>query len=167
MKQYLPFDFVNTSESYSDKILFDGDTLIIPNINIQLMEGNPLNNISCFIDYSICIFRGVEMINARSNNLTLSIESSLKYENLETEYIYYNKFDNNKGYEIEIKSRDIKLYIFDYSKVSFEKMFIPIHTPFFSPNMKIQDVNDFFSEKFLTEEIRQELSKNYYFINIQ
>lgn len=113
-------NFINTSEAISDCILFGNNCLIIPYINLALMEYNPINNKSSFVKYGYYVFEGVRSLIAKAESVSFKIEST-GYTSSDTkkEYLIVGGYSKEmKGAEVELQFENSSFYMPGNTEIS-------------------------------------------------
>lgn len=146
------FDQVTTFESFYKNVLNNNGNIIFPYINVGVSSHklNPSNELQ-YLDrcYIVCIDAIIHKIN---ENLICPIAEG---EKLHKNVVYLGGVDIEKGIHTEIVIYCKKVYLetLDDSRLQ-GNFWIPIQTPNSSSNMNKDEVDAFFSNKFLPENLR-------------
>ncbi|MGN6641305.1 MAG: hypothetical protein ACTHJ8_20510 [Mucilaginibacter sp.] len=149
------FDFINTTEAfYKDFFIKDGN-MLIPYINLCLMQGHPINKgENVFnLNYGLIVLRNIVLI--KKNKKWIYDDSSFKYKKYQ--FLDIGGINVNVGdyEELKILFESGYLQVLDNAKFS-EEFWIPIETPNYVINMDVHEINDFFSLKSVPENLRNQ-----------
>ena len=133
-------DFIEelyVAEMFSGQIFIESKQILIPCINIGVSEHplNPEKDLK-YIDFSYLFFD--EVISLEFNKIYTQIEDIL--ENT----FFMDTYDilKNDSYQIEIRCKRISFIPSEKYRIS-KKMWTPIKTPNFKPNLIYNDVHKF------------------------
>lgn len=165
MKIYQGANYINTSESYSNSIFFGNGNLIVPYINLELMEGNPLTGKQNYIDYAYFVFFGVADVEfiGEGNRFSLVHSRDIQSEFIE-EHINLETFNGKMGAEVKIRCKDLQLFLPNMFKyASIIQPFVFRKTPNFEPNIDQRKAASFLTGvELLEEEIISFLGKDHW-----
>lgn len=159
MQQYVvkKYDFVNTSEAYSNTMFIGNWNVVIPYISQGLMPDNPINGKQSVIDFSYYVLEGVSVMSFGASRAKFSITVSNNSDSLLEEYIGFGLED---GAEIKVLCSGLKLFVPDSSIIrsSFEP-FVPIDTGSafsnYRQNINAADATAFFDGHKLPDELKE------------
>ncbi len=149
---------INTSESYSKGCYFYEGDLLIPYMNIDIIEGNLLgfDKKRFYFDFSYLILTNCSTVrwyggaNGKNNNIgeqRLLLGESNKIN-------YFGMMDIEEGWELKI-SFDQKIFLVpEFAKMSNE-WFSPWDTPNFKRNIASKKVDDFSNLRILPDSINR------------
>ena len=147
-------DLINTSESFYKGYFIKGGNMLIPYINLCLMQGHPLNKKDKVVNlnYGFLVLSGVVLI--KKNKEWVYDDTSFKYGRYE--FLDVGGTDINVGHDVELKILFEQGYLqIMQNKELSEEFWLPIKTPILDVNMDVQDVQDFFLLKNLPENLRK------------
>jgi len=165
LKKFINTDFIDTSESYSDKLLLGSkNSIVIPYIGLDLLPSNPVAKNRIIVDYSYFVFISISSIVFKSTNLNLHFKHTLLNQPQHiVEDIMVGGYKNDNAVEVEIKCEKSILYLPPNFKLgSYPCPFMPIDTPNFTRNMDIDEVEAFFDFSSLPSELQEILGENIY-----
>lgn len=147
---------VDTSESYNSLIWLIDDNVIIPYVNLLLLDRS--SDLSeDFIDRSYLVFKGVKSLVSDFVTISFHDKLSTPIDSLVDYFMCWNdKRSNFVGSELSIAFSDSYLLLPDsWKKVNkSEGRWVPWSTPFYQSNMNETEV------KFLTQ--KEEIPREFY-----
>lgn len=136
LQHYQAGDFVNTCEAYSQRALMGNGYIIIPYINLNLMEGNSVNGVNCLVDYSYYVLEGVQQVIPEHHPAFRTGAAGPGY--IDEHVLLGHK-------QVLIICRQLSLYIPDNAAFSnWPNPFMPEDTPHFQRNISEDAVENFF-----------------------
>ncbi|RAJ80374.1 hypothetical protein CLV59_105483 [Chitinophaga dinghuensis] len=141
-------DHINTWDAHSKGTFRSGHDLIIPYINLELMENNPISSNTCVIDFSYLVFREVQEMQEgeKGNSIYFQGKPSASVNPLLlNEYVIINSWRDSTEIELKISCHTIDLYVNDdFNFRSREHPFVPYDTPKWKANMDNEKIERFF-----------------------
>ncbi len=146
-------------DSYNKHIFIYRNHLIIPYINLQIIEPNTIADFKeyDFLDFSFIILKDVSYFTCDSLSFGMNqLFFGDKKENSRIDYFTANKLNKKIG-SSEIKVEFVEEYLYFDRDVKIgnkmQNMWIPIETPNFKQNIETEIVNDFFDKKNIPTEV--------------
>lgn len=137
LQHYDAGDHVNTYGAYSFRALMGNGYVIIPYINLNLMEDNTVYGINCVVNYSYYVLEGVQQVVPEQHP---AFDTGMAGPG----YIDEHLFLGHK--QVLIVCRKLWLYLPDNAVFShWSKPFIPEDTPHFQRNMPEHAMQNLFS----------------------
>ncbi|NML38060.1 hypothetical protein HHL17_12720 [Chitinophaga sp. G-6-1-13] len=137
LQHYDAGDYINTCEAYSRKAWMGNGYVIIPYINLNLMEGNTVNGINCVINYSYYVLEKVQHIIPEEHP---SFDTGMANQDQIDEHIVLGH------QQVLIVCRKLSLYLPDNAAFShWSNPFMPKDTPHFQRNLPEDTVEAFFN----------------------
>ena len=150
-------DYVNTSEAYSMRLFIGRNNIVVPYVNIDLLEGNGILNDRQFISFSYYILVDVKSVIMRASQSVLNLDfSDCKVKSNNVEHIQIGGY-KSKGSEASVQCYEFLICIPAYAQYSLEPLaFVPLDTPRIKRNMPAKDIDLFFSLNGMDTEIKTE-----------
>tara|TARA_R110002033_G_scaffold170937_2_gene214865 strand:- start:997 stop:1584 length:588 start_codon:yes stop_codon:yes gene_type:complete len=156
-------DSINTSESYCERCYFNGNSLLIPYIKLEIISKDVIGNSEdkLNIEFSYLILDGIKELNWIGENengnrivggITLSgnqVKAELKD--------WFAFFRENDGLEIKAIFEKLMLFIPSDSRIGTE-WWIPWETPNFPQNINTEKVKEFFGLKTVPKELTEKIA---------
>ncbi len=151
-------DLVNTSESYSGDYLLFNDKLLMPVINLDIIEQTILSNKTRVrVEFAYLILTDVSevsWIGERDKKEVIGKITLKSHDSQITDWFGYDK--KNEGYELKVKYHRLLIYIPTISKFGLD-WWIPWDTPNFKQNIGKQSLDKFTNLNWLPDSVYSEL----------
>jgi hypothetical protein len=154
-------NYVNTSEAYSMSIFVGKGNIVVPYINIDLLDQNGILDQREFISFSYYILTDVKSIILQAPQTVLNLYfADCQTESLNEECIQIGGY-KSKGLEAAVICQGFLICIPNYAQYSKEPLaFVPVDTPNTKRNMPTENIDLFFSLGGIDAEIKNEFLGN-------
>ena len=150
---------IDSSESRYKNVLFRNNNIIVPYVNLAIsnhplhLEGKEMK----YIDYAYMVFKDILYLSVYISGHRYLIIGEESEDEFGDSVLYFggDYWDAEKKVfnDMRIICKESYLQTLYSSNIS-EKMWIPFDTPVYKKNMNLREVEDFFSHKYMPEEIK-------------
>lgn len=147
-------DEIDSFDAYYKNVVFRNNNIVIPYVNLAV-SNHPLNTKSnlIFIDYAYMVFENVKYLDVFLNNRRYKVID----QNHSGSKLHFGgtflDFESHIYNDMAIDSERTFLQTLDSTKLS-EGMWQPVTLDNYIPNMSSRQVEDFFNNGFLPDNIR-------------
>lgn len=151
-------DLLNTSESYSCDYFLFNDKLIMPVINLDVIDQSVLGNKTRIrIEFAYLILTDIGEISWIGEKNNKEIIGQLALKNLEASLTdWFANHKNDESYELKVKYHSLLIYIPTVSK-SGQDWWAPWDTPNFAQNIEQESLDDFTNLDMLPDSLYEKL----------
>ncbi|WAC40111.1 hypothetical protein [Pedobacter sp. SL55] len=148
------FDFINTSESFFKDYLLNDDKMLMPYVNLTIMDGHPLNKtgIDVQLNYGYMVFTGVVLV--KRNKSWIYDKSQFRYGKYKFFDVGGTNIDSGENEDLKILCETGYLQV-GHDAVIESKFWIPIETPNYCVNLNATYLKYFFGFKMLPIELEK------------
>ena len=156
-------DSINTSESYSHDVFMCASHVVIPYVNLELIDDIEDINEQSRIDFSYIVLKEVREVQWNYAHKKRTVVGRIILPEVESDHTSYfavgggQDTTGSEGGELKVRFKEMFLMMPPEAKVA-DKYWIPFKTPNFRRNLSKERVRLFFSESFIPEQVRRLVS---------